>query len=209
MMQQLQVKICGMRDLNNIQSVAALQPDWLGFIFYKPSPRYVGEHFQMPQIDDRIKRVGVFVNENLEVVMEQVRNYRLSAVQLHGKETVTECLSVRNMGVEVIKVFHIDAAFDFKLTDGYMEVADYFLFDTRGKSWGGNAKKFDWQLLEQYEGKTPFLLSGGISISDLEEIIKLQHPYLYGVDVNSGVELAPGMKDIGKVKELMSSLRKI
>jgi phosphoribosylanthranilate isomerase len=207
-MKPLQIKICGMRERENIQLVAALQPDWLGFIFYKPSPRYVGKDFKLPQIQDQIKRVGVFVNENQEVVLEQIRNYRLSAVQLHGKETVADCLSVRNMGVEVIKVFHIDAAFDFKLIDVYKEVADYFLFDTRGKSWGGNAEKFDWQLLDQYEGKTPFLLSGGISISDLEEINKLQHPCLFGVDVNSGVEFSPGIKDIGKVKELISTLRK-
>ncbi len=205
-MNQLQLKICGMRDSENILAVSELEPDWLGFIFYASSPRYVGTDFQLPVLNNRIKRVGVFVNEVQEVILAQIVKYRLNAVQLHGAESVAYCEGVRKQNVKVIKVFHIDADFDFETTVPYQSVSDYFLFDTRGKSWGGNAFKFDWQLLTKYTGETPFFLSGGISPADCEAIRSLSHRSLIGIDVNSGVESAPGMKDIEKVQELISSL---
>jgi phosphoribosylanthranilate isomerase len=204
----LKIKICGMRDSRNITEVGSLAPDYMGFIFYKDSPRYVGSEFQIPtDLPASVKKVGVFVNESLENVLSAAKNYQLDFVQLHGDESVEVCQKLIDAGISIIKVFRVDEEFDFSKTSTFNEVADYFLFDTKGKSYGGNAKKFDWDLLKEYDNKIPFFLSGGIDSSSVEEILALKNLNLYAIDLNSGVELSPGLKSITKVSEAINNLR--
>lgn len=200
-------KVCGMRAAANIEAVAATQPHFMGFIFYKNSPRYVGNQFQIPEnFPVSIKRVGVFVNETPAVVLDRVQNHKLDFVQLHGDEKPGYIKNLKASGVGVIKVFRVDADFDFSTTKEFESVSDFFLFDTKGKQYGGNAIKFDWKLLQQYTGSVPFFLSGGISADDIHALTEFKHPQWYGVDVNSGVEVVPGLKDSLKVKNLLQSL---
>ena len=197
-------KVCGMRDTENISDVATLLPDFMGFIFYKKSPRYVGEDFKLPlNFPSAIKRVGVFVNENIEVIKSLVEKHKLDYVQLHGEESVTDCSELKNSDVGVIKVFSVDENFDFKITIPYESVVDYFLFDTKGKFYGGNAVAFDWNLLSRYNQKIPFFLSGGLTESNISMIKNLSGFNLAGVDFNSGVEVSPGFKNIQKINSVL------
>ncbi len=196
------LKICGMRDSANIAEVAALQPDYIGFIFYEKSPRYVGEDFEIPAIDSLIKKVGVFVNPDAEYITSKIERYKLDLIQLHGFESPDQCEKFRSKGVEVVKAFSIDEDFDFTGLKSYADHVDYFLFDTKGKYFGGNAKVFDWTLLNQYSLKTPFFLSGGISVENIENLADLKKFNIHVIDVNSGVEILPALKDIHKIKEL-------
>lgn len=200
-------KVCGMRAAANIESVAATQPQFMGFIFYKKSPRYVGELFQIPKnFPVSIKRVGVFVNENSTIVLDLAQKHKLDFVQLHGDETSVYIRNLKASGVGIIKVFRVDVDFDFSTTKEFEAVSDFFLFDTKGKQYGGNAIKFDWKLLQQYTSSVPFFLSGGISVDDIQALTEFSHPQWYGVDVNSGVEIEPGLKDSLKVKNLIQLL---
>lgn len=192
-----------MREPANILDVGALQPDFMGFIFYDQSPRYVSSSFEIPiNLNQSIKKVGVFVNETFEKVFDTVNQHELDFAQLHGDETVSFCEKLKQAEIGVIKVFSIDYNFDFNLTNPYKKVVDYFLFDTKGKHRGGNASTFDWNLLQRYDQEIPFFLSGGISPSNINEAMQLKGLNLYGFDVNSGVEIEPGMKDVNKIKEL-------
>jgi len=196
-----------MRDKDNILEVAGVVPDYLGFIFYQSSPRYVGDDFEIPQgVDSKIKRVGVFVNESTELIVRLVKKHRLDAVQLHGEESPSQCQSLKALGVEVIKVFSIDNAFDFSSLTSYETVVDYFLFDTKGKLRGGNGIPFDWRRIENYKGHVPFFLSGGIGIENVAALKKLEHKQLFAIDVNSGIEDRPGFKNKGKLDELLAKL---
>lgn len=200
-------KVCGMRAAANIEVVAAIQPQFMGFIFYKNSPRFVGDQFQIPEnFPVGIKRVGVFVNETSDVILDLLRKHKLDFVQLHGDETPFYVRNLKAKGVGIIKVFRVDADFDFSTTKEFETVSDYFLFDTKGKQYGGNAIKFDWKLLQKYTGSVPFFLSGGISVDDIQALTEFKHPQWYGVDVNSGVEIEPGLKDSVKVKNLIQML---
>jgi phosphoribosylanthranilate isomerase len=204
----IKIKICGMRDARNIVEIGSLATDYMGFIFYKDSPRYVGSEFQIPtNLPNSVKKVGVFVNESLESILSLVKNHQLDFVQLHGDESVEVCQELKLAGISIIKVFRVDEEFDFSKTSAYSEVADYFLFDTKGKSYGGNAKKFDWKLLEGYDNKIPFFLSGGIDPENVDDILVLKHLNLHAIDVNSGVELSPGLKNVKKVSEAINNLR--
>lgn len=200
-------KVCGMRAPANIEAVADMQPRFMGFIFYKNSPRFVGDQFKIPEnFPVSIKRVGVFVNEIFAVVLDRVQKHKLDFVQLHGDETPAYVKNLKVNGVGVIKVFRVDADFDFLTIKEFEAVSDFFLFDTKGKQYGGNAIKFDWGLLQQYTGTVPFFLSGGISADDIHTLAEFKHPQWYGVDVNSGVEIEPGLKDSLKVKNLIQLL---
>jgi len=201
-------KICGMRDAANIMEVAELQPDYMGFIFYEASPRFVGNQFDIPDLPSRINRVGVFVNESLGRVQDLIQQHRLDFVQLHGDESVAYAKELKSK-VGVIKVFRIDENFDFNSTVEFEHVADFFLFDTRGKHYGGNAMRFDWSLLKNYSGSVPFFLSGGISKSNIQELKNFQHEKLYALDINSGVEEKPGYKSVAKITDLQKSLNEI
>lgn len=201
----VKLKICGMRDAANIASVAVLQPDYMGFIFYDKSPRYVGEDFKLPRIDSGIRKVGVFVNEGTELILRKVEQYKLDFVQLHGAESVEQCAEL-SQKVDVIKAFSIDETFDFNALKPFENHVTYFLFDTKGRYFGGNAKTFDWNLLKKYNQKVPFFLSGGIAPENVSDVEVLKNLNIHAIDVNSGVEDAPGIKNITKIKTIKSVL---
>jgi phosphoribosylanthranilate isomerase len=202
----LKLKVCGMRDPENILEVSKLQPDFMGFIFYPRSPRYVGENFRMPDFSGGTKRVGVFVNEPTHRIVKKVHEFGLDLVQLHGGESVQQCSEIKSEGIGVIKVFSVDSETDFALTEGFRSVVDHFLFDTKGKYYGGNANRFDWDILSRYHGEMPFFLSGGITPGHIEEVRELNYNHLQAIDVNSGVEIGPGLKDVEQIKVIKTIL---
>lgn len=197
-----------MRDAGNIRDVSSLGPDYMGFIFYPKSPRYVGEDFK-PETMAAVKRVGVFVNETIEVMLKKAHDLRLDYLQLHGQETVEQCQELKSNDVKIIKVFSVDDQFDFATTTPYKTIADFFLFDTKGKHYGGNAVSFNWEILTQYDQEVPFFLSGGIGPLNIGEVKRLAGMNLYAVDINSGVETSPAFKDIKKITETKRILNTI
>lgn len=200
---RIKLKVCGMRQADNILNVGDLLPDYMGFIFYKKSPRYVGDDFKLPEnLPLTIKKVGVFVNEKVDNVLHLVNASGIEYVQLHGDETVKECEELKSHNLKIIKVFSVDDEMTFEETKPYIGVVDYFLFDTKGKYYGGNAKRFNWQVLERYHQHVPFFLSGGLNEDNVEEALMLQNMNLHALDINSGVEESPGLKDISKIKAI-------
>jgi len=191
----MKLKICGMRDPQNTAQIAALEPDYLGFIFYAPSPRYVEK--ETPNVPQSIKKAGVFVDASIDYVMSCIKQHQLQAVQLHGQENPAYCNEIKSLNVEVIKAFAVDNKFDFKHLDSYQSFCDFFLFDTQTEQKGGSGKKFDWTLLHEYPLQKPFFLSGGIGPHDLEAIkaLKKTNLPLYALDVNSKFEIAPALKN--------------
>lgn len=209
-MKALKIKVCGMRDPENISGVAAALPDFLGFIFYPKSVRFVGEDFSLEQLEvipETIQKVGVFVNELPEKVIEICKRLNFQVAQLHGSESPEYCRQIKASGLTVFKAFSVDDSFDFGQLSGYTDVCDYFLFDTKGHLPGGTGQKFNWQLLEKYKEDVPFFLSGGIGPDDLEAIRNFEHPRWRGLDVNSGFELAPALKDVDKVQQFIREIR--
>lgn len=206
-MPSFKLKVCGMREGANIGKVASVHPDFMGFIFYDKSPRYVGENFSVPEdLDNSIQRVGVFVNEEVETMIALVSKHHLNFVQLHGDESPAYCKELKEKGIGVIKVFSVDDAFDFTTTAQYQSYVDYFLFDTKGKTRGGNGVAFNWSILEKYKGTIPFFLSGGIDLENVNQVFSLSHEQLFAIDVNSGVESVPGVKDISKLNLLVKRI---
>ena len=198
-----------MKYIENIRSVADLQPDYMGFIFYEKSKR----NFEgiIPELPKGVKKTGVFVNEHLEIVVSLIEEYKLEAVQLHGDESVgyIEELKRYVKQVEIIKVFGIKDDFDFSVLSPYEKTVDYFLFDTKGKERGGNGVKFNWSVLKDYSYSVPFFLSGGIDLNDVREIEKIRTSGLpiYAVDVNSRFESKPGYKEIKNLKAFKKALK--
>ena len=195
----MKLKICGMKYPDNILEVGSLLPDYMGFIFWEKSARYFDG--VIPDLPKSIKKTGVFVNENIEVILAKAQKYNLQAIQLHGHESVEFCKELKNhtdKSIEIIKVFSVNDSFDFELLKPFEAVCDFFLFDTKGKLPGGNGSTFDWEVLKNYPSNKPFFLSGGIGIDEMEavkEISKTSLP-LYAIDVNSKFELEPGLKNI-------------
>lgn len=204
----MKIKVCGMKYEENIKSVAALKPDYLGFIFYGKSKRnFEG---QIPEIAADIKKAGVFVNASESFINAMIKEHGLDAVQLHGDETISYCLKIREANrpdLEIIKAFSISKEFNFKVLEDYMTACDYFLFDTKGKERGGNGTLFDWKLLKDYMLDKPFFLSGGIGPDEIEEVVEfLKTPmasYCYALDVNSKFETEPGMKMVLELKKFI------
>ncbi|WP_294083014.1 phosphoribosylanthranilate isomerase [Proteiniphilum sp. UBA5384] len=201
------IKVCGMREASNILEVEHLGTDWMGFIFYPKSPRYVGE--TLPYIPENVKRVGVFVNEDHERVLALAEKNRLDILQLHGDESPEICQKLREKGFLMVKAFGIatDKPFPSELIGQYEGCCDYFLFDTKTDLYGGSGKKFGWALLEEYRGETPFLLSGGISPKDVEAVKGFSHPRCVGIDLNSGFEIEPTVKDVQLLQEFIGAFR--
>lgn len=187
------VKVCGMRDPDNIRAVAATGVDWMGFIFYPRSPRYFDQ--SSISLPGSIARIGVFVNEKPERILQTAGTFDLDYIQLHGNEPADVCGLLRKEGYPVIKAVSVSSADDIAGTAPYEGVVDYFLFDTKCKGFGGSGRPFDWSVLESYRGRTPFLLSGGISPGSLAELERFHHPRWAGIDLNSGFEIAPACKD--------------
>lgn len=206
----LKIKVCGMRDKDNLLQLLQLKPDYVGFIFYPPSSRYVGDEFpkEISEIVTDAKKVGVFVNESVDTIKQKIDNYMLDALQLHGHETPEQCKELRENGVEVIKSFPVDDDFNFQTVIPYEKVVDYFLFDTKTVKYGGSGKKFNWDKLNQYHSNKPFFLSGGIGAFDSDEIKQLNNDKVIALDLNSKFEKSPAMKDIALLKGFLNRLRK-
>ena len=204
------IKVCGMREPQNIREVAALAINWIGFIFYERSKRFVERCPTEQQATDSEqlspKKVGVFVNATIESMMEKASTYKLDYLQLHGNESPEDCHTLQKRGYSLIKAFPIATKEDFEKTREYEGRVDYFLFDTRCEGYGGSGKRFDWSILTGYKGETPFLLSGGIRPENAEAIRNFRHPRFAGIDLNSGFEIEPGLKDIDKLKNFIQQI---
>jgi len=216
----MKIKVCGMRNAENISELVKLKPDFIGFIFYNKSKRFV-EDFPPIKFPSTIKKVGVFVNEEINKIIEIVQNYNLNIVQLHGNETPEDCIKIKKChlersrkivseSLEIIKAFSVDENFNFESTTAYENICDYFLFDTKGSNYGGNGIKFNWEILQKYKGRTPFLLSGGITKKDSTEILSFlqrqKSKLCIGVDINSGFEIELGLKNIKDIEEFKNNL---
>jgi len=203
------IKVCGMREPENIREVLELKPDMMGFIFYPKSPRYVPDATSISKIDfpENLIKTGVFVNEEPVTIEKIIRETGLNAVQLHGKESPEYCSQVKKFNCTVFKAFSISEPADFEQTKHYEGVVDGFLFDTKTPAYGGSGVKFDWQMLDNYTGNTPFLLSGGISKDDAEAILQIKHPMMAGVDLNSRFEIEPALKNSKDLQYFIQKIR--
>lgn len=263
--QNIKLKVCGMRDRENIAELSALQPDYMGFIFYKGSKRFVDDQLdenQLITLNKKIKKVGVFVNAARNYILKQVDKYHLDYVQLHGDETAQFCKELKSVrwkhkapnSQKIVKVFRVDQHFDFGQLTSYQLYCDFFMFETklplsttverglggevesepslsrseerayRGSEvksyYGGTGIAFDWKLLEKYNNKVPFFLSGGISLENINQIKNLKRLWgtsgysgsshlsqqIHAVDINSRFEIAPGLKDITRIKRFKKLL---
>lgn len=196
-----------MKFTGNREAVEKLPVDLLGYIFYPASKRYVGENPDTGLFNSAKSMVGVFVNENIYEILGLSKNLGFDVVQLHGKENPKTCEILKKQGLKIIKAFSVDEKFKFEKTVPYIGAADYFLFDTKTKQHGGSGKKFNWEMLDKYNGETPFFLSGGINPEDAEAVKKLNHEQLAGIDLNSGFENAPGEKNVEKLKEFIEKIK--
>lgn len=194
------VKVCGMREADNIRAVEQLGVDWMGFIFWPPSSRYVA--VRPAYLPVHAKRVGVFVDQEIEEVRQTARDYSLDIIQLHGHESPHYASELQGEWL-TMKAFNIASKNDLMQTVAYEGMVDYFLFDTKAQMVGGNGQKFDWNILSSYHGATPFLLSGGIGPEDAERIKSFQHPRCMGIDLNSRFEEAPALKNVNKLKQFL------
>ncbi len=196
----MKLKVCGMKFPENIQAVSDLAPDYMGFIFWEKSTRFF--EGEIPKLPLNIKKTGVFVDAPMEYVQKIIEKHQLQAVQLHGIESPEYCNQLQASKVEIIKVFSVDAHFDFQELEPYEDVCDFYLFDTKGKLPGGNGMVFDWDVLKQYYSPKPFFLSGGIGLDEIKKIKKILEADLpvYAIDVNSKFETKPGIKSIEQLK---------
>lgn len=226
--EKMKLKVCGMKYQENMASVAALQPDYMGFIFYNKSSRFFDA--KIPQLPNSVKKTGVFVDADIKTVRHKIETYNLKAIQLHGNESPEYCDKLRKVchaeldsasnrkdlkasQVEVIKVFSIKNEFDFDVLKPYEGIVDYFLFDTKGKLPGGNGYTFNWDVLKDYPSTTPYFLSGGIGLNEIENIKAFKKSpaskYCYAIDVNSKFEIEPGLKDINELEKFKDSIRHV
>jgi phosphoribosylanthranilate isomerase len=205
---ELNLKVCGMN--KNTAEIAALRPDYLGFIFWKPSKRYF--EGDMPVIPHRIKKVGVFVDERILIIAEKVKKYGLLLVQLHGQESPAFCdqLKIQIPHIKIIKVFSMKDDFDFGKLKHYEDVCDFYLFDTKGKLPGGNGYAFNWEVLKNYPSTKPYFLSGGVGLEEIDSIKEfMKRPeakYCHTIDVNSKFEIEPGLKNVSQLKKFKEVL---
>lgn len=197
-----------MREAENIQSLEEFGCiDMIGFIFYPQSPRFV---YELPSyLPTHSQRVGVFVNEDKQVIATYADRFGLNYVQLHGNESPEYCRSLSTHGIKIIKAFSIANIQDLENVCKYEEVCDYFLFDTKCKQYGGSGSQFDWNILRTYNGKTSFLLSGGIDMNSVQLLKRFKHPRLAGYDINSRFELESGKKDTKRIQEFLHKLETI
>ncbi len=204
----MKIKICGLKHPDNIKTITGLQPDYMGFICYAPSPRFIAtiQPETLAEIPHAILKTAVFVNEGIEKIQSAIATYQFDAVQLHGNEDADFCKLLKG-NVQVIKAFGVGEAFDFEQLGEYVDSVDYFLFDTKTDKHGGSGQAFNWQVLDNYKLDIPFFLSGGLSLENLATVKTIKHPQLYGVDINSRFEIEPGLKDINKLKQAFDILK--
>ena len=231
------VKVCGMREPENIRDVAALGVDWIGFIFYPKSPRYVSQirsragiipdysvfmkHEELSSKETsskemmrQIKRVGVFVDDMPQNIITRAVNYELDIIQLHGSESVIMIDNLRSTlapsirkGFKFMKALSISTAEDILRYKEYEGHVDYFIFDTQTPLVGGSGNHFDWNMLDAYDGNTPFILSGGVGPDDAERVLSIRHPMFAGIDLNSQFETAPAVKNVDALKAFLAKIR--
>ncbi len=206
MTRNLKIKVCGIKFTSNRQEVEKLPVDFLGFIFYPESKRFVDTVSEPGLFNTTKPKVAVFVDENLFEMLGLIKNFGFRFVQLHGKENPETCKILKKQGVKVIKAFNLNEEFDFSQLKEYDRSVNYFLFDSKSSLPGGSGIKFNWNILTRYTGKIPFFLSGGIMPEDAEQIQQLDHPGLYGIDLNSGFEDEPGIKNSDKLKKFINYL---
>lgn len=200
------IKVCGMTDGENIRQTEQLGVDFIGFIFYPRSPRFL---FEMPTyLPVRSRRIGVFVNESKDNILMYADRFGLDYIQLHGNESPEFCHNLQAAGMKLIKAFSIATPRDLSSVSAYEGLCQYYLFDTKTPQYGGSGNQFDWTLLNRYTGNTPFLLSGGINQYSAAAIRNFHHPRLAGVDINSRFESSPGLKDIGRIQTFIRELRR-
>lgn len=200
------IKVCGMTNGENIRQTEELGVDFIGFIFYPRSPRFL---FEMPTyLPVRSWRVGVFVNESKDNILMYADRFGLDYIQLHGNESPEFCHNLQAAGMKLIKAFSIATPRDLSSVPAYEGLCQYYLFDTKTPQYGGSGNQFDWTLLNRYTGNTPFLLSGGINQYSAAAIRNFHHPRMAGVDINSRFESSPGLKDIGRIQTFIRELRR-
>lgn len=210
MSESIKIKVCGMRQEQNIYEIARLRPDYMGFIFYPDSPRYAGDTLTpaiTAKIPDTIHTTGVFVNAPTSWIESICKKFTLNTVQLHGKESPEQCRELQEKGYEVIKTFSLTKKEDLRNTRNYRSYCDFFLFDTPTYKYGGSGKKFDWSVLEHFEADRPFFLSGGIEARDAPTIINETPLQPYALDINSRFETHPGEKDTQMVDRFIKHIR--
>ena len=202
----MKLKICGMKYNDNISLISKLNPDYMGFIFYNKSKRFF-DNEPIPKVNKNIKKVGVFVNPEIEYLNFIIKKYNLDMVQLHGNEKPDFISQIRD--VKIIKAFSINKNFNFNSIENYMK-CDYFLFDTKGKMPGGNGISFDWKILRKYSLNKPFFLAGGIRFSNIKKIKNFFNSEIsdncFALDINSHFELDKGIKDFQLIKKFINEL---
>jgi phosphoribosylanthranilate isomerase len=211
-MKNIKLKICGMKYHENIVEISALQPDYLGFIFWEKSIRNMDIE-SIPKIQPSIKKVGVFVDASIDEIIAKVNLFQLDIIQLHGNETIAFCKELKKLNIEIIKVFSINNFFDFSILKDFIPQIDYFLFDTKGKLPGGNGITFDWKILENYPFEKPFFLSGGIGKTEVDAIKDFFQTEVakkcIAIDVNSRFETKPAYKSEIKLRKFKKLLCEI
>jgi len=206
----LKIKICGMVDKDNTGLIAKTLPDFIGFIFYPGSKRYVGktpDRSLFNNIPSGILKTGVFVNGEPSLIVETTKSYGLDLVQLHGDESAKYCKSLQKAGITIIKAFGISNSFDFTTLEKYVEVCEYFLFDSKTGNGGGSGSKFDWAKMEEYHLGKSFFLSGGIGPEDAASIRQIKHKSLFAIDINSRFEIRPGLKDKNMIETFINEIK--
>lgn len=210
----MNIKVCGITQFKQLQQLEALNVDYAGLIFYKDSPRYMGDKLLGKEVKDAdfdLKKVGVFVNPSYSELLDAIDDYALDIVQLHGNETPEMCAEL-NAEIEVMKAFRLgeNGAGDIdKMVAPYDAVCDYYLFDTAGlkESFGGTGKQFNWSILNSAKIEKPFFLSGGIGPDDAEKVKAFSHPDFFAIDVNSRFETSPGVKDMAALLKFMQAFK--
>lgn len=208
------IKVCGITSVDQLQSLQEIGVDYAGIIFYERSPRFIGKYqLTAKGLSDanlKIKRIGVFVNEVEEKILETVHEWGLTMVQLHGEESPTFCEKISNH-VKTIKAFRVNEmeSLSYKV-NAYQDAVEYFLFDAMGEQYGGTGKQFNWELIKEAQIQKPFFLSGGVGPEDATSVLNLRddNPLCYAVDVNSRFEIEPGVKNMVLVRQFVDSIKK-
>lgn len=204
----MKIKVCGLRQAQNIAAVGALPLDFVGFIFYPKSSRFVADKPEIV-LPASVQRVGVFVNASIAEIEEKASLFELDHLQLHGDESPDFCQELAQKGYSIIKAFGVDSAFDWAVLKDYIPPCAFFLLDTKGISYGGNGIQFDWEILKQYPYEVPFLLSGGIAPDSVAALQGLDLPHLYGIDINSRFEEAPALKNVPLIHQFIEQLQSL
>jgi phosphoribosylanthranilate isomerase len=209
-MKPFKIKVCGMRDPENISGVVNLGPDYIGLIFYRKSKRYVPDSSVndiVNAVPPEIKKVGVFVNELTSEIIRKINLFKLDIIQLHGDEPPQYCLDLKDIGLTVIKSFGIDNTFNFDTLAKYENACDYFLFDSKSPAYGGTGNKFDWSVINGHKFAKPVFLSGGIGPDDAEKLMKSENTWIHSIDINSKFEKEPALKDIHLLKQFFQQIK--